>query len=570
MSFHLSALLVGLLLATVAYFLHNKGRRDRRLPPGPPTLPILGNLHQIPKQGVHFQFTEWARQYGGIYTLKLGTGTAAVITDPRLVKQLLDKKSSKYAERPKSYVANLIAGGDHILLMDYGNQWRDTRKLFHSHFMEKMVETEHIKVQEAEARQMLKDYLVEPEQHMLHPKRYSNSITMSLVWGVRTPTAHTRHMHRLYDVMEVWSKVMETGATPPVDIYPFLHWLPQRVFTNWIDRATHVRNEMNSLYADFLHDIRLRRNRVGNRGSFMDKVLDTAENEKRPEGLTFSDHELYFMGGTTTEGGSDTSASIITAFVHAMAAYPSIQQKAQRQIDSVVGPDRSPTWQDFPRLPYIAQCVKETMRWRPVTPLAFPHALAEDDWVSTSPSSSSSPSEEENPQYLLPKGTTIILNAWGIHHDPVRFADPETFDPDHYAPTPTPTPTSTTTTTTPTPLSTELANGPWEKRDHYGYGAGRRFCPGAHLAERNLFLAVAKLLWGFDILPGKRDREGRPADLDLDPRTGYSAGFLVCAKDFEAGFEVRGREKEATIRREYDEARREVFGRFEACGEERA
>ncbi|KAI7658152.1 putative cytochrome P450 [Hortaea werneckii] len=549
MASHISALLVGLLLATIVYFLYNTGRRDGRLPPGPPTLPILGNIHQIPKQGVHFQFTEWARQYGGIYTLKLGTGTAAVITDPRLVKQLLDKKSSKYAERPRSYVANLIAGGDHILLMDYGNQWCETRKLFHSQFTEKMVETEHIKVQEAEARQMLRDYLVEPEQHMLHPKRYSNSITMSLVWGVRTPTAHTRHMHRLYDVMEVWSKVMETGATPPVDIYPFLHWLPQRVFTNWIDRATHVRNEMNKLYADFLHDIRLRRSRVGNRGSFMDKVLDAAASEKRPEGLTFSDHELYFMGGTATEGGSDTSASIITAFVQAMVAYPEIQRKAQTQIDSVVGPDRSPTWQDYPRLPYIAQCVKETMRWRPVTPLAFPHALAEDDWIS-----------ENETQYLLPKGTTIILNAWGLHHDPTRFANPSTFDPDHYA---------TTSTSPTTLLATDLANGPWEKRDHYGYGAGRRFCPGAHLAERNLFLAMAKLLWGFDILPSKKDKKAR-RDLDLDPRTGYSEGFLVCAKDFGAEFEVRGAEREATIRREYGEAEREVFGRFEACGEERA
>ncbi|KAI6793582.1 putative cytochrome P450 [Hortaea werneckii] len=552
MSSRVSALLAGLLLATIVYFLYNTGRRDRRLPPGPPTLPVLGNIHQIPKQGVHFQFTEWARQYGGIYTLKLGTGTAAVITDPRLVKQLLDRKSSKYAERPRSYVANLIAGGDHILLMDYGNQWRETRKLFHSHFMEKMVESEHIKVQEAEARQMLRDYLIEPEQHMLHPKRYSNSITMSLVWGVRTPTAHTRHMHRLYDVMEVWSKVMETGATPPVDIYPFLHWLPQRVFTNWIDRATHVRNEMNNLYADFLYDIRLRRKQVGNRGSFMDKVLDSAENEKRPEGLTFSDHELYFMGGTATEGGSDTSASIITAFVHAMVAYPEIQRKAQLQIDSVVGPDRSPTWQDFPRLPYIAQCVKETMRWRPVTPLAFPHALAEDDWISAATAA-------DETQYLLPKGTTIILNAWGIHHDPSRFPNPETFDPDHYA--------STAART----LATDLANGPWEKRDHYGYGAGRRFCPGAHLAERNLFLAMAKLLWGFHILaPAQDKKEGRPANLDLDPQTGYSAGFLVCAKDFAAEFEVRGREREATIRREYDEAEREVFGRFGACGEERA
>ena len=156
----------------------------------------LGNIHQIPKKGAHFQFTKWAKQYGGIYTLKLGTGTAAVITDKRLVKELIDKKSSIYSERPKSYVAKLISGGDHILLMDYSPQWRATRKLLHQNLMEKYVDENYVPLQEAEANQMIRDYLLAPEEHMLHPKRFSNSVTMSIVWGVRTPTIRTRHMER--------------------------------------------------------------------------------------------------------------------------------------------------------------------------------------------------------------------------------------------------------------------------------------------------------------------------------------------------------------------------------------
>lgn len=36
-------------------------------------------------------------------------------------------------------------------------------------------EREHWKVQEAEAKQMLHEYLTIPEDHMLHPKRHSNS-----------------------------------------------------------------------------------------------------------------------------------------------------------------------------------------------------------------------------------------------------------------------------------------------------------------------------------------------------------------------------------------------------------
>lgn len=292
----LTSIIVGT-LAVLVYLILITGSREKNLPPGPPTVPILGNIPAIPRKGAHFQFTKWARQYGGIYSLKLGTGTAAVITDRRLVKELIDKRSSKYAERPKSYVANLISGGDHILLMQYGQQWRDTRKLLHGAFMEKVVEEHYLRIQEAEARQMLRDYLLEPENHMLHPKRYSNSITMSIIWGVRTPTAQTRHFTRLYSLMEVWSKVMEPGATPPVDVYPFLHYLPQSIFHNWVDRATHVQKEMNGLYSRFLSDIRARRAKVGSRGSFMDKVLDQADSEKRMDGLSYSDHELWFMGG---------------------------------------------------------------------------------------------------------------------------------------------------------------------------------------------------------------------------------------------------------------------------------
>lgn len=181
-------------LVATAYVYAFVGIREKNLPPGPPTLPILGNIHQIPRKGAHFQFTEWAKQYGGIYTLKLGTGTAAVITDRRLIKQLVDKKSALYSERPKSYVANLISSGDHILLMQHGHQWRSTRKLLHSNLMEKVVDEHHLPLQEAEARQMIRDYLLKPKDHMLHPKRFSNSVTMSIVWGIRTPTPQTEHM----------------------------------------------------------------------------------------------------------------------------------------------------------------------------------------------------------------------------------------------------------------------------------------------------------------------------------------------------------------------------------------
>jgi hypothetical protein len=115
------------------------GWRERHLPAGSPTLPVLGNIHQMPKKGTH-QFTRWAQQYGGLYTLKLGTGTLAVIKGRLLVKELIDKKSTIYSGLPSLYVVQQTTGGDHILMMDYGTQWRETRKLLPGSLMEGVVE----------------------------------------------------------------------------------------------------------------------------------------------------------------------------------------------------------------------------------------------------------------------------------------------------------------------------------------------------------------------------------------------------------------------------------------------
>lgn len=333
-------------------------------------------------------------------------------------------------------------------------------------------------------------------------------------------------MQELYDLMEDWSKVMEPGNTPPVDIVPFLKLVPERLLGMWRSRAQHVSTEMNKLYSKFLAIVTQRRKSSGSRDCFLDRVLDQEEK------LGFDRHQLYFLCGTLMEGGSDTTSSIVIAFVHAMTKWPEVSKKAQKQIDAVVGEDRSPTWADYEELPYVAACVKEAMRWRPVSPLTFPRMLAEDDWVDG---------------MFLPKGSEIIVNAFGMHHDEKRFANPGVFDPDHYKGQ--------------TALAPELASGDWEKRDHWGYGSGRRICPGIHLAERNLFLAISKLLWAFDFEAGE-DENGNPIEPDVSNEHAYSSGFLVCAEPYSLKLKARSEERKATILREFESAQ-EVFSKFD-------
>ena len=54
---------------------------------------------------------------------------------------------------------------------------------------------------------------------------------------------------------------------------------------------------------------------------------------------------------------------------------PQIMHKAQAELDSVIGRERSPTFEDRDNLPYIRAMIRELVRWRPIAPLGKLHIL---------------------------------------------------------------------------------------------------------------------------------------------------------------------------------------------------
>jgi len=61
------------------------------------------------------------------------------------------------------------------------------------------------------------------------------------------------------------------------------------------------------------------------------------------------------------------------------------------------------------------------------------------------------------------------------------------------------------------------------------FGAGRRMCPGIHVAERSMYTAVVRLLWSFNI---KRalDENGKFTPIERDAMT---PGFMVTPLHYE-------------------------------------
>jgi len=83
-----------------------------------------------------------------------------------------------------------------------------------------------------------------------------------------------------------------------------------------------------------------------------------------------------------------------------MSLHPKVQEKAWKQIESVVGASRLPEFTDRAALPYIDWIVWECLRWNPVAPLGNAHRTTEDDVYNG---------------YFIPKGTTILTNIWSPH-----------------------------------------------------------------------------------------------------------------------------------------------------------
>ncbi|CAK4032112.1 Cytochrome P450 [Lecanosticta acicola] len=520
--------LVGLVLWVLLRWSLVPGSRSKYLPPGPTTYPLLGNITSIPRTGIHLQFTRWAKQYGPVFSLKIGHGTMVVLTSASHATELLDKRSGKYSNRPSSHIiGELVYGNDHPMFMNPDDRWRLRRKLYAEILQETKCAQEHTRLIDAETTQLLRDLCVEPDSFMAHPGRLSNSLTMSLVYGVRTPSYDSDHYVKLQEIMTKLSALGEIGATPPVDLLGFLKWIPERFWGNWRTKAEQLRKKVHGLHTPLVDRVIERRETMGERNSFLDSILD------KQEKLQLSRNEIDIMCANLLEGGTDTMATTILTLFQAMAIHPEWQIEAQKQIESVVDEFTMPSFEHFDRLPLVTSIVKELLRWRPPAPGAFPHALAKADEVD---------------HMELPKDSTVIFNIWGIHHDPERYLSAEKFDPARFV--------------NHTQMSSAYTNSGHDKRDHFAYGAGRRICPGIHLAERALFLASARVLWAFTI-KHKTNSTGRAVPISVDPETAYRDGFLNQCRPFMVDLVPRSQQRLETIMASFARAEVDVLNSYD-------
>lgn len=163
---------------------------------------------------------------------------------------------------------------------------------------------------------------------------------------------------------------------------------------------------------------------------------------------------------STISAGSDNTRMALNSLVMAVSCHPDAIAKAREEADNIcIGmAGRLRCIGDIPKMPYTCALVKEGLRWRPPMPPIPQHQLTQNLKFEG---------------YYFSAGTELLMDSFPIAHD--RDC-PDAFQPERWM----------------DGTETIVIKGIWV------FGGGRRVWVGYRLAQTQLFVAFARLLYCFD------------------------------------------------------------------------
>ncbi|KAI0339656.1 cytochrome P450 [Trametopsis cervina] len=448
-------------------------RQWSALPPGPKGMPIVGNVFQMMTPKTWLLLTEWTKTYGPIYSLNIVGIPVVVIGSAEVAADLLDRRADSFSDRPRFVMGSeLMSREKFVLYTPYNAHFIRLRRAVQDGFSSRAVKA-YSPIQEREAAIMLRNFMKDPAGWEQELERASSGVILSTLYG--WPSISSVSHPAVVGVNKILREI-EIASMPGaslVDIFPALLRLPKPL-SKWKQRGDQLYHEFTALFTGLLEGVKQNEAQVSlTRSSPPSLLLDRiAQGEMSLE-------DAAWMAGTLFAGGAETTAVILKMFVLNMVMRPEIMGRAQAEIDLVVGRDRMPTMDDRDRLPYLTAVIREVIRWYTISIYAMPRQCKQDEWYRG---------------YLIPKGSIVLPNVWGIQRDPAVYGDADAFRPERF-------------------LDENGAHNvvvaDTHGHGHVTFGFGKRMCPGSYLANQTLFISAASLLWAFTF-KNPVDKSGRP------------------------------------------------------------
>ncbi|KAG6512550.1 cytochrome P450 71A1-like [Zingiber officinale] len=457
----------------------NKETSSLRLPPSPPGLPIIGNLHQIgdlPHRSLH----QLSLAYGPLLRLQLGRVTTLVVSSPDIARDVLKTNDLSLCSRPDIATWRRYSYGSlEVALSPYSPRWVRARRLLVTHFLSPRPVRGLSAAREEEVRTLMNTVAAAAASgHTVDLSKSLMSLVSCIVcravFGKRFAPAGESLMSEIGGVLCLTAEIL--GGFVAGDYFPWAR--------RWLNAVTGVHGRLERSFKEWddLFEREIKERERAGTGSSDDGTYASVlmrllrEEQSNKEGGLTRDAVKAFLWDLMF-GGTDTTVTTLQWAMAELVRTPRVLARAQEEVRRVAAGKSYVDEEDLPRLSYLQAIVKEILRLHPAAPLMLPHECQQSCKVAG---------------YDVPAGTRIYINAWSIGRDANLWDKPDEFRPERFEGS-----------------SVDYQGQCFEL---VPFGSGRRICPGILMAEWVIWLTLANLLHGFDwALPAGVRRE----DLDM-------------------------------------------------------
>ncbi|KAL4258376.1 cytochrome P450 family protein [Pleurotus pulmonarius] len=454
-----------------------------KYPPGPTPFPFIGNILNFGRETPWVTVSQWAKQYGDLVHVTVFGRHVVLANSLSVASELFERRSRIYSDRPELTMLTMMGWDFNLAFKHYDDPlWKRHRKVFQRFFGNRSPISIQ-PIQEEQAQELLRQLADTPDLFFLHTRNYAASIIMHAVCGHEIIQKNSYLIKLATDAVDTLSEEVFFGAQVLFAFPSLKHipeWFPGGAFKSLARETRQVTSTLQNIPVDLVK----KSTASGSTITCLTTELLELPDSKSEDALDESD--IKALTATAFAGGIHTVESPLKTFFLAMVLYPQAQQRGQAEIDRVIGLGRFPTFQDQASLPYINAICKEILRWHPSVPLGVAHSLV---------------AEDEYKGYYIPKDTTVLGNIWAMSRDERVYSAPDLFIPERFL----------------------NSDGTLNDGDSsFVFGFGRRACPGRHMAEATIFMAVASVLSVYRISKAK-DAHGQ----DVQVKEEYSSTGLI-------------------------------------------
>lgn len=479
--------IIALALLVVLLFLRFTRPSDGRKPPGPWSVPVIGNIFLF-GSAPHKNVTKLAEQYGRVFSMKLGSREVVILNDIDTVKEALLRNGSDFSSRPPLHSFISSSRGDRTVAWPvFGPKYFKNKRATELAMRAILDNDKHFsKVVLREAHALIKGFL-NSEESRFDPtyliKLMVCNMQFCLFFGDRLRDAYAKKAQLMMDGSTDFIENSAVGNG--VDFMPWMKVVfkkqVQKLDESVAELTAYVKNVYfmlkNVAKQNNLEDPSSRKVTTFNEA--LEKAVKNKEalefgkgqfHEDEDASLShFNDETLINITADCFGGGYEKLSTALRWAVAYLVSHRDVQADLQRELEHVKG--STPLYlNDRSKLPLLEATVLEVLRMSSFMPFALPHCTTRDTSVAG---------------YPLPKGTIVFINLWACSRDPQYFEEPYKFNPYRFM--------------------DENKQNVVRSPCFLSFSAGDRKCPAESYAKSVIFLVLGTLLQNLKLRNGTED-----------------------------------------------------------------